>query len=154
METLGKHFRELTKAAFTRHGFAYAELLMQWRAIAGEDVASLCEPERIKWPRYSTEKRGGTLILKAAPGRALDLQHETPRIAERINSFYGHAAIATIKIVQAPLTAKPAPAAKPVLDATRAAAIEALIHDIADLPLRAALRRLGRGALASAAQRK
>jgi len=106
METLGKHFRELTKAAFTRHGFAYAELLMQWRAIAGEDVASLCEPERIKWPRYSTEKRGGTLILKAAPGRALDLQHETPRIAERINSFYGHTAIATIKIVQAPLTAK------------------------------------------------
>ena len=40
------------------------------------------------------------------------------------------------------------------LDATRAAAVEALIRDIADLPLRAALRRLGRAALASAAQRK
>ncbi len=154
METLGKHFCELTKAAFTRHGFAYAELLTQWQVIAGEDVASLCEPERIKWPRHSPEKRGGTLILRAAPGRALDLQHETARIAERINSFYGYAAIASIKIIQAPLTANPVPAAKPALDAGRAAALEARLRDIADLPLRAALRKLGQGALASASQSK
>src|SRR5437764_7180361 len=101
MESLAKQFRQLTAAAFHRYGFGYAELMPQWAAIAGEDIARICEPERIRWPRNSAEKKGGTLVLRAAPGRALDLQHESHRLAERINSFYGFGAIAAVKIIQA-----------------------------------------------------
>jgi hypothetical protein len=154
MESLAKHFRELTTAAFTRYGFAYAELLTQWPAIVGDDLARLCEPERIRWPRNSVEKQGGTLILRAAPGRALDLQHEVSRIAERINGFYGYTAVGAIKIVQAPLKAKPAATLKPELDPKRVAALEARLQTIADPTLRAALEKLGRGALASRPQEK
>ena len=103
METLDKHFRELTRAAFARYGFAYAELIGRWPAIVGDAVAQACEPERIKWPRAageSAQKQGGTLVIRAAPGRGLDLQHETPRIIERINGFYGYGAIAAVKIMQ------------------------------------------------------
>jgi hypothetical protein len=151
MESLAKHFRDLTRTAFTRYGFAYADLLSQWPAIAGDDVAKICEPERIKWPRNSGARQGGTLILRAGPGRALDLQHEAHRIAERINAFYGYAAVATVKIVQGELKAKPRPGARPELDRARAEALDGRLAAIADPALRAALKRLGEGALVARA---
>jgi hypothetical protein len=154
MESLAKHFRVLTTVAFTRFGFAYAELLTQWQVIVGEDIASVCEPERIRWPRNSPDKHGGTLILRVAPGRALDVQHETARIAERINSFYGYGAIASIKIVQAPLTRKPAPPARPEVDGARLEALDVRLQSVTDPALRAALKRLGEGAFAARPQGK
>src|SRR5262245_22199935 len=114
MQTLDKPFRDLTQAAFARYGFAYGDLLNQWEAIAGADVARICRPERIAWPRQSGESRqrlGGTLYLRALAGRALELHYETPRLIERINAFYGYAAIAAIKLRQAAaLPSEPAPA--------------------------------------------
>lgn len=107
METLIRHFRDLTKAAFARHGFAYAELVAQWPAVVGGDLAAHCEPERIRWPRgqgEGTRKLGGTLVIRAAAGRTLELQHETPRIVERINGFYGYGAIAGLRIVRDPIS--------------------------------------------------
>ena len=53
METLDKHFREITKAVFARYGFAHAELLRRWPEIVGSEMAQWCEPERIKYPRKS-----------------------------------------------------------------------------------------------------
>jgi hypothetical protein len=148
MESLGKHFRVVAGTALARYGFAYAELLSSWAAIVGEDIASLCEPERIRWPRGG-ERQGGTLLLRAAPGRALDLQHEIPRIAERINGFYGYAAIGRIKLVEAPLEPARALVPRPRLDEAGAAALEGRLRDIADPALKEALRRLGEGALAA-----
>ncbi|MGL4527478.1 MAG: DciA family protein, partial [Aestuariivirga sp.] len=82
MDTLDKHFRELTRQAFARYGFSYAEVNARWPEIVGEALAQHARPERIKWPRGAGEnaqKLGGTLVIAAAPGRALDLQYEVPR---------------------------------------------------------------------------
>jgi hypothetical protein len=147
MESLAKHFRKLTEPEFGRYGFAYADLLTRWRVIAGSDVARICEPERLKRPRRPEE--GGTLVVKAAPGRALDLQHETARLIERINGFYGYAAVGQIKIIQGQLKLAPSMPAMPQLTQAEADHVEAAIRDIADPGLKDALRRLGTGALAS-----
>jgi hypothetical protein len=153
MQTIDKPFRDLTRAAFARYGFAYADLIGQWPAIVGEHLAAICRPERIKWPRQGEAgeaRSGGTLILRAAPGRALDLQHETPGIIERINGFYGYAAIAAIKIRQDQQRPAVRQRALSSLDAASAASLDARLETIADDALRAALRRLGTGALARA----
>ena len=111
MERLDKHFEKLTKASFARYGFAYGELMARWPEIVGEALAQHSEPERIKWPRGSGEnaqKLGGTLVIRAEPGRGLDLQYQTHQIIERINQFYGYGAITSIKIMQGHLAkAKP-----------------------------------------------
>jgi hypothetical protein len=150
MRTLDKEFRALTRAAFARYGFAYADLITQWPAIVGDGVAQWCEPERIKWSRAGQDERkqGGTLVIRATPGRGLELQHETPRIIDRINAFYGYPAIAAVKIMQGALT--PRKAARrdlPELDVLRAAALEAELREVADPSLKEALRRLGQGVL-------
>ena len=151
MQTLDKPFRDLTQAAFARYGFAYGELLGQWLAIAGQDIGKACKPERISWPRQAGETRqrqGGTLILRADPGRALELHYETPRLIERINAFYGYAAIATIKVRQAPAPAsKPAVKSRPTLPTAQMAALDTELAGVGDEALRDALRRLGTGAL-------
>lgn len=150
MQTLDKEFRALTRAAFARYGFAYADLLTQWPAIVGDSLAQWSEPERIKWPRTVGEarKQGGTLVIRAVPGRGLDLQHETPRIIDRINAFYGYPAIAAVKIMQGALSRKKAPLrAAPELNAPQAKALEARLDGVADPQLKDALRRLGKGVL-------
>lgn len=145
METLSKHFREITKAAFARYGFAQADVVANWDAIVGTDLAAVSAPERIKWPRGAGEqaqKQGGTLVIRAAPGRALELQYEASRIISAINSFFGYGAVAGIKVVQAQdlphRPGKPPPLPeKPVNDQELAKMDES--------PLKAALERLGRG---------
>jgi hypothetical protein len=144
METLDKHFRELTKAAFARYGFARGDLMAHWPEIAGPELAGCCEPERIRWPRGAGElaqKQGGTLVVRAAPGRALELQHEVPQLLERINRYFGYGAVSAIKVVQsqslkarpeAPLPVEPAATAPP-------------LEGIAEEPLRQALARLKAG---------
>lgn len=148
MQTLDKEFRALTRAAFARYGFAYADLITQWPAIVGEAIAQWSEPERIRWPRAAEaeRKQGGTLVIRVVPGRGLDIQHETPRIIERINAFYGYGAIASVKITQGPLTPRKA-ARKPQapLRPAQVQALESQLETVADPALKEALRRLGKG---------
>jgi hypothetical protein len=148
MERLDKHFRQLTRAAFERHGFAYGEALMQWDAIVGERLAQHTRPLKLKWPRQgsSPQKFGGILTVQAAPGFALELQYETPRLIERLNGYFGYGAISAIKIVPGSAARqsrlpKAAPAPPPGEDAAH----EERLAGIAEAGLKEALARLGAG---------
>ncbi len=153
MERLDKHFENLTKASFARYGFAYGELMARWPDIVGEALARHCEPERIKWPRGSGEtaqKLGGTLVIRAEPGRGLDLQYQSHQIIERINQFYGYGAVSAVKIMQGHVShSKPQKNKDIPLDSETAKALETRLESIADEKLKEALHRLGAGALAN-----
>jgi hypothetical protein len=92
VDRLDKHFRRLTKNVFARYGFAYAGVLAEWSAIVGEEYGRVSVPERIRWPRSAGpggdgRKRGGTIVVRVAEGRALEFQHLAPLLIERINSY-------------------------------------------------------------------
>jgi hypothetical protein len=146
MDTLDKHFRDITKPAFARYGFGHGELLSRWPEIVGEALADHCEPEKIRWPRQAGEqsqKAGGTLFVTASPGRALDVQYEVPRMVERINRFFGYGAVSTVKITQG--TVKPRTAAKAAPLAPAPARLTAGIGEVEDPLLQDALTRLAAG---------
>jgi hypothetical protein len=152
MERLDKHFEKLTKASFSRYGFAYGELMGRWPEIVGETLARHCEPERIKWPRGSGEtaqKLGGALVIRAEPGRGLDLHYQSHQIIERINQFYGYGAITSVKIMQGHVTrSKSLKNKENSLDSETEKALATSLESIADEKLKQALHRLGEGALA------
>jgi hypothetical protein len=152
MERLDKHFEKLTKASFARYGFAYGELMARWPEIVGETLAQQCEPERIKWPRGSGEnaqKLGGTLVIRAEPGRGLDLQYKAHHIIERINQFYGYGAVTSVKIMQGHVSSsKPLTNKVNSLDVKTEEALSQHLQTIGDEKLKEALHRLGAGALA------
>jgi hypothetical protein len=130
--------------AFRRQGFASAELVTRWSEIVGADVAARSQPIKIQWPRPADgeEREPGTLVLRVEGPAAIEIQHSTGVICERINRFLGWRAIARIALRQAPLrraAAKPSRRENPAA----VAAVAASLPDIADDELRQALARLG-----------
>jgi hypothetical protein len=88
-------------AALARAGFQDPTLVLRWDEIAGPELARIARP--LKWSEGAS---GGTLTLKAEPGAALFLQHETRALCERINTYLGRAAVSKLRFVQGPLPQK------------------------------------------------
>lgn len=145
MESLTRHIRAITKAAFTRYGFAQGDVVAHWPEIVGADLVEASLPERIRWPKPAgpdAPAQGGTLIIRAAPGRALEIQYEASRIIARINSFFGYGAIAKLKVLSA---AELMPRPRTVPAAPRKTLCEQELGSFSDDALKAALERLGQG---------
>jgi hypothetical protein len=150
METLDKHFRKLTAPVFKKHGFAQVELLAHWPEIAGPQLASVAVPEKIRWPRGTEEKAGGTLHLKVQAGRGLDVQYATHTILEKVNRFLGYQGVVALKIMQtheAIVKTK----FKPTVPIASSQVLTK-VQPVADADLKTALTRLGAG-IAAAQQR-
>lgn len=137
--------RKTVNEGFARQGFASGELVTQWKTIAGAEIAAHCEPIKIQWPRpvHDQEPEPATLVLRVEGPAAIEIQHLSSVILERVNRFFGWQAIGQIALRQAPLrrVEKPTPPAGP--DPQTTARIAAELGDIADDDLRAALARLG-----------
>ena len=92
------------QAAFARAGFPDPTLVLRWEEIAGPETARLARPIR-----FSQGPTGGILTLKAEPGAALFLQHETRPLCERINAYLGRPAVSRLRFVQGPLLPRHSP---------------------------------------------
>ena len=90
------------ESAFARAGFADPTLVLNWDAIAGPETARLARPLRL-----SQGPSGGVLTLKAEPGAAVFLQHDTRSLCERINAYLGRPAVARLKFVEGALAPRP-----------------------------------------------
>jgi hypothetical protein len=113
--------RALDPAARAR-GFATAALLAEWPSIVGAELAQFTMPDRVVWPRHRDDTgetvrhqgrrdEGAILILRVDGPRAIEVQHRSCQILERVNGHFGYRAVAEMRILQAPVTRKPAPAA-------------------------------------------
>lgn len=131
--------------AFARQGFASTGLVTHWDEIVGAEIAAHAEPLRMNWPRrvHEDDPDPATLVLRVEGPVALEIQHLSGVIIERVNRFFGFRAVGRIAIRQAPLTrrgAKPRPAPP---DPAAIARLAEGMTGIADDKLRAALARLG-----------
>ena len=136
--------RKTLKGAFAKQGFASTELVTRWADIVGADIAAHCEPERIRWPRAvgADLPEPGTIMLRVEGPSAVEIQHQSAVIIERVNRFFGWQAVGDLKLRQAPLSKRKG--ATPVdRDMEREARIAAALTEITDDRLRAALARLG-----------
>jgi hypothetical protein len=134
-------------AAFRKFGFVQSSIVSRWPEIVGERLASASAPESIRFP--VGKKQDGTLTLTVKGAHAVMLQHVVPEIIERVNRFFGHAAVARVQIRQGEVIA-PAPrrTAPPSLKPAPAEMGEG-IKAIADPELRAVLESLAAGVAAT-----
>jgi hypothetical protein len=154
LKTVGSFLPGLTAQAFKKFGFSTAHLVVDWPAIAGKDLAAVSAPERLKWPPRPASgaeeaepepergRRGATLVLRVEGARALDIQYKRQQILERINAYFGYAAVSDLRLVQAPLQAPAAGAGR----GRAAAPTRAVVPDLDGIPdaaLREALIRMG-----------
>lgn len=153
VKAVGSFVPRLTRKAFEKYGFSAATLITDWPAIVGREIAVYTAPERLKWPRRveqphedadagGKDRPGATLVLRVDGGRSLDVQHGARQLIERINAYFGYAAVGELRIIQAPVDAggpvrrAPNPPARPLTQE---------VAHVADPSLRDALARLGAG---------
>jgi hypothetical protein len=129
---------------FERQGFTSREIVTHWDDIVGPEIAALAEPIRMQWVRNRDpdESAPATLVLRVEGPAAIEIQHMSAVIVERVNRYLGWQAVGGIALRQAPLARRRKPP-RPRIDESTAAAIAAQMTGIADEGLRTALGRLG-----------
>lgn len=106
---------DVGRAAFRRFGFVQSSVVTRWSEIVGERYARVSAPESIRFPHG--ERTGGTLTLTVQGAHATMMQHIAPEITERVNRFFGYAAVAKLVIRQGEVkreVRRVAPAVRPV----------------------------------------
>ena len=94
--------------SFRRFGFVQHSIVSRWGEIVGQRYSKVSSPESIKFP--AGKKVGGVLTLLVDGAHAPLIQHLTPMIIDRVNRFFGYAAINRIVFRQGK---QPAPAPRP-----------------------------------------
>ena len=132
------------KDAFAKQGFASTELVTRWADIVGAEIAAHSQPEKIRWPRPADGRtpEPGILVLRVDGPMAVEIQHLSGVVLERVNRFLGWQAVGALRLRQAPLGRQEKPS-RPGPDPQATARIAAELTEIADENLRDALARLG-----------
>jgi len=136
---------DVFKDAYARQGFAARELVTRWAEIAGRDVADHSEPLKLQWPRpvEGQPQEPATLVLRVEGPMALEIQHKSGVIIERVNRFLGWSAVGRLALRQAPLSRRERSAAPSRPDPREVEGVAQTLTAIEDDDLRAALARLG-----------
>jgi hypothetical protein len=131
--------------AYAKQGFAARELVTRWAEIAGPEIAVHAEPLKIQWPRpvEGQPQEPATLVLRVDGPMALEIQHGSDVILQRVNRFFGWNAVGRLALRQAPLARRKTPKAPAAPDAKAVAEVANTLTSIEDEDLRAALARLG-----------
>jgi hypothetical protein len=136
--------RMMKRSPIARSARGLAALKRDWADVAGDEFAEIAWPDRLDPARNG---RPGVLAVKAAAGAALILQHDGPRLVERVNGYLGAGAIGRIRIapgapprrVPRKMPPKPIPEDHP-----QAEALAEKAAGVGSDRLAAALTRLGR----------
>jgi hypothetical protein len=131
--------------AYARQGFAARELVTRWAQIIGPELAAHCEPLKMQWPRpvEGQPQEPATLVLRVEGPMALEIQHASDVILQRINRFFGWSAVGRLALRQGPLSRRERPRPLPAPDPSEVEQIAQTLSSVEDDALRAALARLG-----------
>lgn len=130
---------KVTAKTYRKRGFAATNVIAEWPAIVGADIARRTLPERL-----SAE---GSLRVRVDGPIATELKHLEPQILERISQYFGYRAVHRLHLVRGPLPRTPDPAPRPArrpLDPEAEIWLAKTLEGTRDERLRAALMRLGR----------
>lgn len=148
----------LIEPALARQGMSETSLLTEWPEIVGAHLARFCRPIELQWPRASrrdpdAQPASATLVLRVDGAFALEAQHSSAVLIERVNAHLGWRCVGKIAFRQGPLdrparrAAKPAPPSAHALEKAAAYAAPIVADDLRD-----ALTRLGARTIEKAAR--
>ena len=91
--------KDRIRAAGEKRGFALSRILTHWPEVAGEALARITRPVKMR-----REGMGMVLTLLAASAHAPMVQMQLPALRDRVNGVYGYNAISRILLTQTAAT--------------------------------------------------
>ncbi len=105
LQKLTGEVRRIVQPVLGKHGFANADIIENWSALVGEELARGIMPDHLHFDRR--DRKNGVLYVKSVGGAfAMLLEHQKTRVIEKINTFFGYPAVGSIKIIQGSLKLK------------------------------------------------
>jgi hypothetical protein len=91
-----------------RQGFSQSDIILLWDEIVGPRLAAMSEPLCLRWPPRGRAATGrsfapATLVVRVESGFALEMQHLSGLVMERINAHLGFACVGRVSLKQGPL---------------------------------------------------
>ena len=111
---LAAHISPVVGPALAARGLSETSLVSHWPEIVGQDIARFCRFERLNWPPRGVKADPeaahppATLILRIDGAFAIEAQHLSRLIVERVNAHLGWGCVGRIAFRQGPLP-QPAP---------------------------------------------
>src|SRR4030081_2095263 len=95
-------------------------------------AATHSEPLKIQWPRpvEGQPQEPATLVLRVEGPMALEIQHASDVILQRVNRFFGWSAVGRLALRQAPLSRRDRPTASRAPDAKSVAKVAESLSSI------------------------
>lgn len=148
---VGQDVSAVIRHHLTARGFGQIELVTRWYEIAGAGLAEHCFPYRLSAGGAS----GAVLTLIADDRAALELQHQAPKLIDKINGYFGRPTVAKIKVTTGavPRQHQPRKVVR-ALTSDEEATLAHQVDGVEDPDLRAALMRLGRSALGETTRKR
>jgi len=139
---IGGLTQRLTSGFAKGRSTSIARLRADWTAIVGPELARCTQPEALIAGRGG--RAGAKLLrLRVAGAAALEVQHRSAQIVERVNAYLGHRQIDDIRLMQGAIARPPAPRSIPKPAPEVVARMDGQVAGVKDPELRAALARLG-----------
>ena len=133
-----------------RQGFGQSDVILNWDDIVGERLAAHSQPIKMQWPprpqgaRADVAPQPATLLIRVEGAFALELQHRSNALIDRINAHLGWRCIGRLAFRQGPIERAPrARKLRSTPSAETLAAASPFTAGVADDRLRDALTRLG-----------
>lgn len=141
---IGDKVFHLVAPLLNGRGFVEGKLLRDWEQIVGPQWSLFSCPEKIFFPPHKREE--GTMHIRVWGGAALELQHQSLSILDRINRYFGYKAIASFSLKQVPsplVSSCPAPIARIFCTQEQKKRVADLVQAIPHEALQKALVNLG-----------
>lgn len=139
--SFGADVRKLVGPLLGKKGMIQADVLTHWQDILGKELSCGVTPFSVSF----SKQKGAVLIVKAFSGAyAVEFTARKEQIKERLNFYFGYAAISDIRVMQGGTFTPPCPKQETDdFSATGTEEIRQLSAGIENESLREALIRLG-----------
>lgn len=144
--SFGQAAMRLARKKIPEKGPAIGRLKLMWAEIVGEQLAKICEPEKIG---AASKGKGRVLTVKCIPAASTMVQHQSETIRQRVGATLG-GDVREVRIIQGPLTRGGTPALKKrkrPLSPDEQAFLSDSVAGITDPALREAVLALGKAVL-------
>jgi len=145
-KALGIAAGRLMRPILKQRGVALGEIINRWSEIAGPLLSQETQPEKLVYA--SGVGHAAVLEIAVSPAFALELQHLSPLVIDKINGYFGFRAIERLKLKQTPIrrpeSQRKASRDSRPLTAEERVRLEEMLAGVDDRELRQALEMLGR----------
>lgn len=153
---LAELVEECIAPSLASQGFATSDVILAWPDIVGSDLAAVTQPLKLEWPRrrisYDPDERPlpASLVVRVESAFALELQHLSPLVMEKVNTYFGWRCVGKLVLKQGPVhkEAEKKVPPPPLTDREKSRISEAVLS-LEDDNLRHALRSFGQSVLSA-----